>query len=110
MISARALLFPSEWYENFGRVIIEAMAAGLPVMASDIATPAEIVGAIGPSWLVTAGDALAWARALATLVDGSIVDGAGVRARELYEDHYSLERGLESLLAVYRDVAPACAS
>ena len=104
MGNARALVFPSEWYENFGRVIIEAMAAGLPILASDIATPAEIVGPLGAEWLVTRGDELAWGRSLARLADPDRVDAAGIQARRLYEENYTTEEGLRTLLAVYRDV------
>jgi glycosyltransferase involved in cell wall biosynthesis len=34
--SARALIFPSQWYETFGMVIIEAFSFGTPVLASGI--------------------------------------------------------------------------
>jgi glycosyltransferase involved in cell wall biosynthesis len=34
LLNARALIFPSLWYETFGMVIIEAFAAGTPVIAS----------------------------------------------------------------------------
>ena len=37
------LLVPSVWAEPFGRVILEAMASGVAVIASDIGGPAEIV-------------------------------------------------------------------
>lgn len=40
---ARVVIFPSEWYETFGRVVIEALAKGTPVIASDIGAPAELV-------------------------------------------------------------------
>lgn len=105
MHTARTLVFPSEWYENFGRVIIEALAAGLPVLASDIASPAEIVGFLGDRWLVPPGDPAAWGSALGALTDATLVDAGGARARWAYEERFSLERGLQSLLAVYREVA-----
>lgn len=104
MLGARALVFPSQWYENFGRVIVEAFSAGLPVLASDIATPAEVVAPLGPAWLVSPGDAAAWAESLARLANGDLIDVAGDRARRLYESRYTLEHGLRSLLAVYREV------
>src|SRR5918999_1546488 len=41
MGNARFLVCPSEWYEPFGRVAIEAFARGTPVLASDIGGLAE---------------------------------------------------------------------
>jgi glycosyltransferase involved in cell wall biosynthesis len=43
MSSARVLVLPSECYEGFGRVIIEAYACGVPVVASNIGGIPEIV-------------------------------------------------------------------
>ncbi len=36
MGNAKALIFPSQWYETFGMVIIEAFSAGVPVIASNL--------------------------------------------------------------------------
>ncbi len=43
MGQAMFLVFPSQWYETFGRVAIEAFAKGTPVIASDIGAIAELV-------------------------------------------------------------------
>ena len=43
MRGARCVVFPSEWYETFGRVTAEAYAAGVPVVASRLGAMAEIV-------------------------------------------------------------------
>lgn len=40
---AAFLVFPSEWYETFGRVAIEAFAKGTPVVASNIGAIAELI-------------------------------------------------------------------
>ena len=40
---AMFLVFPSKWYETFGRVAIEAFAKGTPVIAANIGAIAEIV-------------------------------------------------------------------
>jgi glycosyltransferase involved in cell wall biosynthesis len=53
------------WVEQFGRVAVEAMAAGVPVVASRSGSLAEVVGDAGI--LVAPGDATALAEALSTL-------------------------------------------
>lgn len=40
---AKFLVFPSSWYETFGRVAIEAFAKGTPVIAANIGAIAELV-------------------------------------------------------------------
>jgi glycosyltransferase involved in cell wall biosynthesis len=40
---AAFLVFPSEWYETFGRVAIEAFARGTPVVASNIGAITELI-------------------------------------------------------------------
>lgn len=43
MGKAEFLIFPSAWYETFGRVAVEAFATGTPVIAAQIGAVAEIV-------------------------------------------------------------------
>ena len=43
MGEAQFLVFPSQWYETFGRVAIEAFATGTPAIAANIGAVAEIV-------------------------------------------------------------------
>ena len=54
---AAFLIFPSEWYEGFGLVIIEAMASGRAILASDIGPRSELVKHKENGLLFRAGDA-----------------------------------------------------
>jgi glycosyltransferase involved in cell wall biosynthesis len=101
MLRARALVFPSQWPETFGRTIVEGFSAGLPALATDFAGPGELARQLGPAWVT---DPLRWASALPRLLDAAAVDEAGRRARELYEIHYNPEAGLRRLEAAYESV------
>ena len=104
LLGARALVFPSVCYENLPRAVIEAMAAGLPVLASDHGGPAELVRDLGPAWTAGAGDERAWADALTVLDDDDAVDVAGAQARASFERQYTEEASLTGLLDVYASV------
>lgn len=63
------LAVPSVWFETGPLVVLEAFAAGLPVVGSDLGGIAERVRHGESGWLVPAGDIGAWTRALALLHD-----------------------------------------
>lgn len=70
------------WIEQFGHVLIEAMACGLPVVASDSGEMAQVVAAAG--MVVPEGNVAALAVALQQLVDDAgrrVALGAAARAR-----------------------------
>jgi glycogen(starch) synthase len=62
------MLVPSLWQEPFGLVIAEAMARGLPVIASNVGGPAEILTDGVDGLLVEAGDERALASAIQQLL------------------------------------------
>jgi glycosyltransferase involved in cell wall biosynthesis len=59
-----ALVAPSEWDENAPLAVLQARAAGLPVIATDVPGIAEIVPVPAGGELVAVGDAAALARAM----------------------------------------------
>jgi glycosyltransferase involved in cell wall biosynthesis len=73
---ADVFVFPSVWDEPFGIPVAEAMAAGLPVVASRVGGIPEIVADGETGMLVEPDDASALAAALEQLVND-----AGLRAR-----------------------------
>ena len=110
MLTARALMFPSVCYENLPRAVVEALACGLPVLASNHGGPGELVAGLGPRWAVPPSDVAAWTTALGVLTDGEQVDEAGGTARRLFLEHYTVEATTASLLAIYDDARRASAT
>lgn len=92
---AAIALVPSRSAETFGLAAAEAMAAGLPVVASRAGALAELVE---ESALVTPGDAQALARAIGRLAGD---DGAGKRARERVRAICAPERVAGALARIY---------
>lgn len=92
---------PSTGGESFGLVLLEAMAAGRPVIASDVRGYRE--ASDGAACLVPAADAAALAGAIGALADDAALRAALVarglqRARALDWRHVA-----EAVAAVYRD-------
>jgi glycosyltransferase involved in cell wall biosynthesis len=104
MLSSRALVLPSRAYEVQPLVLLEALAAGLPVLASDLGGNPEVLGSLGAEWLVAPGRIEDWSRALSRLARGSIVDQAGARARSTYSKRFTPALGLRNLEQAYARV------
>jgi len=104
MLSSRALAFPSTWYEPFGMVLIEALAAGLPVIGYDVASVRSIVEPSRPWLLPQSTDVSGLAAAAGALEDDALVDELSVRSRARFETAFTPERNGPLLEAVYRSV------
>lgn len=100
---ARALLYPSRCYEGSPRAVIEALAAGVPVIASDIGGLPEHVEDGVSGLLVHADDGEAWASAIERLEDDAESERLGQGAYEVWRTRFSPEIGLASLEAIYRE-------
>jgi glycosyltransferase involved in cell wall biosynthesis len=92
--------------EPFGRVLIEAMAAGKPVVATHAGGVPEIVESGSTGLLVPAKDPGALARANGALLsdpDRRRRMGAAGRAR--VEKHFTIEQQIRSIESIYRRIA-----
>ena len=89
------------WREQFGRVLIEAMATGVPVVASDSGEIPRVVGDAGI--IVPEGDERALAGALLRLyADPNLRDQLGMRGRERVLERYTHARVAEDTIDAYR--------
>jgi glycosyltransferase involved in cell wall biosynthesis len=93
--NARALLFPIDWPEPFGLVMIEAMACGTPVIAFSCGSVPEVLEDGVTGFLVDDID-----EAVAAVDGLDKLRRAGCR-RE-FENRYSAPRMAEDYIAVYR--------
>ena len=100
-----ALALPSltrpNWKEQFGRVLVEAMASGVPVIGSDSGAIPDVIGAAG---LVTPeGDVPALADALARLQgDASLRARLGQAGRARVLERFTHAQVAADTVAVYR--------
>jgi glycosyltransferase involved in cell wall biosynthesis len=104
MATAAALVMPSIWYENFPRTLVEAFAAGLPVIASRIGALAELVVHGETGLLFEPGDAQDLARQIAWAVaHPQALAHMGERARAVYEAQYTPQRNHALLREIYEE-------
>jgi glycosyltransferase involved in cell wall biosynthesis len=94
----------SAFGEGFSNVIAEAMATGLPVVATDVGDARRIVGDAGI--IVPPGDAAALAQAIKALAaDPDRRRALGRRARARVETEFALARATAAFDALYRPSA-----
>ena len=97
---------PSLEPEAFGRTAVEPQVMGRPVMAADHGATRETVVPRETGWLVTPGDAEAWAAALleAVAIGASGRQSMGRAARLRARRLYSVDAMCEATLKVYAQV------
>jgi glycosyltransferase involved in cell wall biosynthesis len=94
--------------EGFGQVLIEAMAAGKPVVASRIAPLSEIVVDGDTGLLVEPENPKAFAEAIVWLLTHpNVAHQMGLRGQKRVRDHFSAEKMAAETLALYQQVLSA---
>jgi glycosyltransferase involved in cell wall biosynthesis len=100
LANAAALLFPIDWPEPFGLVVIEAMAFGTPVIAWREGSMPEVVDDGVTGYLVNSiNEAVARIKDLDRLDRGSV--------RHVYERRFALTRMVDEYEEVYRRLTQA---
>jgi glycosyltransferase involved in cell wall biosynthesis len=93
--NARALLFPIDWPEPFGLVMIEAMACGTPVIAFRSGSVPEVIEDGVSGFIVEGID-----QAVAAVQRLDEIDRAGVR--RAFERRFTAEHMTNNYLNIYR--------
>jgi glycosyltransferase involved in cell wall biosynthesis len=93
--NAYALLFPIDWPEPFGLVMIEAMACGTPIIAYRQGSVPELMEEDQTGFIVTdLEDAIAAARRVPEL--------SRKRCRDIFEHRFTARRMAQDYLRVYQ--------
>ncbi|NJK47364.1 glycosyltransferase family 4 protein [Candidatus Gracilibacteria bacterium] len=99
---AMFLIFPSKWYETFGRVAVEAFAKGTPAIASNIGAIAELVDSGRTGLHFAPGDPAD----LAAKVEWAITHPQELlqmrlQARAEFEAKYTAQKNYHQLIEIY---------
>jgi glycosyltransferase involved in cell wall biosynthesis len=99
---ARALVVPSQCADAAPKVVLEAYASGVPVLANAVGGLPELVQGGVSGLLVGDGQEVAsWREAIDWTADDGESERLGAGAFELWQARYSPDRALENLLAAY---------
>lgn len=107
--AARAVVLPSECYENAPLAVLEAYALGKPVVGSSLGGIPELVRDGETGYVFPAGSVERLAAALRKIVDAddAAISAMGRAGRELVEREYSPQRYLERIDRVYAGLGAA---
>ncbi|MCC6148057.1 MAG: glycosyltransferase family 4 protein [Anaerolineaceae bacterium] len=102
---AKFVVFPSTWYEGMPRTIIEAFAAGTPVIASNLGAMAGMVEHGKNGFLFPAGDGIRLAELAVELFNNDVVcTQMRLQARQTYDALYSGPQAYESIMQIVQEV------
>jgi glycosyltransferase involved in cell wall biosynthesis len=103
MRAADAFIFPS-LYEGFGGSLIEAMATGLPLIASDLSPVREVVGEAGI--LVPPADWRSLATAMRRLaLDRTEAEALGSAGLARFQSNFRLDMVLSDMADLFWETA-----
>jgi glycosyltransferase involved in cell wall biosynthesis len=88
--NAEILVVPSQEYESFNLTLIEAMACGTPIVATDVGGMPEVLGDSEAGSICPKGDPATFAYAILEILNSeTLAIRMGVNGRKTYIDKYS---------------------
>lgn len=106
--TAHIFCSPATGRESFGIILLEAMAAGLPIVASDIPGYNELIISGREGLLVPPKDPVLLARALTTLIQDNVLRQGMGEAASILSERFSWSRVADSILEYYEEVVSGC--
>ena len=102
------LVFPSRWPEAFGLVLVEAMAAGKPVVAVRIGAVPEIIRDGTDGLLTDPEDIQGLAQGVSRVLnDRALAQRLAAQARARIQERFDVKRMAMEVESVYREVLEA---
>jgi glycosyltransferase involved in cell wall biosynthesis len=106
LLAKSSLFILSSKREGFPISILEAMRAGLPVIATEVGGVAEAIIDGETGYLVPVGDKVLMQKRICALVeDPKLRKQMGDKGRERFLQHFTLEKMAEKTFDIYREVA-----
>ena len=99
---ADVFVYPS-LYENFGQPILEAAAAGLPIVSTAVGVAPEII-TDGETGFLVQGDAQSFAERITQLADARLREQMGNALREKVRRLYGWEGIIDRYMELYRSL------
>lgn len=104
LAAADLFVFPS-FYEGLPGAVIEAMALGLPIVATDIEPVRETVEVCRNAILVRPASPVKLATAIERILeDRQTALAYGARSREIFEERFTLEQEMVRMMKLYHQV------
>ena len=108
LLAATDLVVLPSLREGLSIALLEAMAAGKPIIATSIGSQREVASRADMARLVRPADALALSQAIVSLAgDEALMASLGASARALYQSRYTENRMLQSYKRLYFDLLAA---
>ncbi|MEQ1558688.1 MAG: glycosyltransferase family 4 protein [Methyloglobulus sp.] len=103
---ARAVVLPSEWYENAPMSVLESYSLGKPVIGANIGGIPEMVVAGETGWVFESQnvDSLADCLLACNAMDAKSLSKIGKASREFVDKNFNKQRYVESILELYSEL------